>query len=100
MKKVCARIPLAAALLAVALWAQRPAITSQGTFTLIDFPDAASTQVWGVNSRGEMVGVYVDSANVSHGFLYSRGHGRPLGPERNGQQRRSERNTSANLFHE
>lgn len=53
--------------------ADRPAIvTKDGSFTLIDVPDSTSTQVWAINSRGEMVGVYV-SAGVTHGFLLSGG---------------------------
>lgn len=51
----------------------RPIVTSQGAFTLIDYPNSTSTQIWSVNGRGEMVGVYVDGARVNHGFLYSRG---------------------------
>lgn len=48
-------------------------VSNHGTFTLIDYPDAASTQIWGINARGEMVGVYVDAARATHGFHYSRG---------------------------
>ena len=56
--------------------------TAQGSgqqiqFTQIDyqFPDgtkADSTQAWGINPRGNIVGVYVES-NVTHGFLRSGG---------------------------
>jgi probable HAF family extracellular repeat protein len=62
-------------MLAAALYAQtpRPAVTSHGVFNLIDFPGAVSTQVWGINSRGEMVGVYVGADRVTHGFLLSGG---------------------------
>jgi probable HAF family extracellular repeat protein len=51
----------------------QPLVTPQGTFTLIDYPDAASTQIWAVNGRGEMVGVYTGADRTTHGFLYSRG---------------------------
>ncbi len=70
---------LAAGALAGALYAQAPAmsspavVTSYGVFTFIDYPGAVSTQIWAINSRGEMVGVYVDAARVTHGFLYARG---------------------------
>ena len=35
----------------------------------IDFPGASSTQTWGINSRGEIVGFYVSTDNVTHGFV-------------------------------
>ena len=35
-------------------------------------PDAKATQPLGVNSHGEIVGVYVDAADVPHGFLRGR----------------------------
>jgi hypothetical protein len=41
-----------------------------GTFTSIDFPGATFTQVAGVNSAGEVVGIYDDATNVEHGFTY------------------------------
>src|SRR2546426_5800674 len=42
------------------------------SFTTIDFPGAISTQTWGINARGDIVGFYV-SAGVTHGFLLSGG---------------------------
>ncbi|MDQ6759814.1 MAG: PEP-CTERM sorting domain-containing protein [Acidobacteriota bacterium] len=42
------------------------------TFTAIDFPGAASTQPWGSNTRGDIVGQYV-SGGVTHGFLLNAG---------------------------
>src|SRR5882724_5723988 len=44
------------------------------TFKTIDFPGAASTQAWGINSRGDIVGYYVSADKSSHGFLLSGGH--------------------------
>ena len=41
--------------------------TSDG-FTSVDFPGADTTGVWGLNSRDEVVGVYLDAAG-EHGFL-------------------------------
>jgi probable HAF family extracellular repeat protein len=76
MKLCCLLI---AAKLAATLHAQevptpeRTAVTTEGVFTLIDYPDATSTQVWGINARGEMVGVYVSADRVTHGFLRSGG---------------------------
>ncbi len=62
-------------LLAAILFAAPPrsAVTPAGDFTLIEYPDAISTQIWGVNTRGEMVGVYVSTDRVTHGFLISGG---------------------------
>jgi probable HAF family extracellular repeat protein len=42
-------------------------------FTLIDYPDAASTQAWGINSRGDIVGFYTGADKNSHGFLFNGG---------------------------
>src|SRR5258708_2775411 len=43
-------------------------------FSVIDFPGAASTQAWGINSRGDIVGFYVAADKTSHGFLMNGGH--------------------------
>jgi probable HAF family extracellular repeat protein len=43
-------------------------------FTTIDFPNATSTQAWGINPRGDIVGFYVTADKASHGFLLSGGH--------------------------
>src|SRR5580658_6294679 len=48
------------------------------TFTTIDFPSAASTQSWGINPRGDIVGFYTTSDTASHGFLLSGGHFTPI----------------------
>ncbi len=53
-------------------------ITPQGgmngafDFVSIDYPGATLTQAVGINSRGDVVGGYVDSAGKMHGFLLSR----------------------------
>jgi hypothetical protein len=47
-------------------------LLSQGTFTPIDFPGGFFTSAQGINSRGELVGVYVDTAD-GHGYLLRRG---------------------------
>ena len=41
-------------------------------FISIDYPGATSTQTFGINSRGNIVGAYVDSAGKQHGFLLVR----------------------------
>jgi len=38
-------------------------------FTTIDVPGAVSTQAWGINARGDIVGSYVDAGSRSHGYL-------------------------------
>jgi hypothetical protein len=41
-------------------------------FTTLDFPEAASTQIFGVNGRGDVVGQYVDTQGNTHGFSYNK----------------------------
>ena len=41
------------------------------TYTSIDHEGARSITASGINARGEIVGSYTDSANVTHGFLLS-----------------------------
>ncbi len=69
----------------VAPLAPRPALTASlsergesrsertPTFTTIDVPGAASTQAWGINARGDIVGSYVDVNKHTHGYLLRRG---------------------------
>ncbi len=40
-----------------------------GVITLVAFPGATFTEAWGINDSGEIVGNYVDAANVTHGFV-------------------------------
>ena len=42
-------------------------------FSNIDVPFATSTFPIGINDRGEIVGNYLDRAQIVHGFLYSQG---------------------------
>jgi len=42
-------------------------------FVSIDYPGARATRPNGINSHGDLVGSYDDSAGKSHGFLLSRG---------------------------
>ena len=41
---------------------------SKGKFTTIAFPKASGTQPTGINDKGEVVGLYLDSSALSHGF--------------------------------
>src|SRR5260370_24905737 len=45
----------------------------QGAFTALDFPGATSTQAWGINLSGDIIGFYVSADKATHGFLKSRG---------------------------
>lgn len=38
------------------------------TFTPIDFPGATSTQAWGINASGEVVGFFTNPDNTVHGY--------------------------------
>jgi probable HAF family extracellular repeat protein len=46
-----------------------PLVVAQGTYTQIDVPDATLTNCDGINTAGEIVGVYQDSDFISHAFL-------------------------------
>src|SRR5581483_1774997 len=54
------------------LAATRP-LTAQGTYTQIDYPGATTTWALGINSAGDIVGLYYDSSQNAHGFLLSGG---------------------------
>lgn len=43
------------------------------TFLSLDYPGAVSTALYGMNSRGDMVGTYENPANFFHGFVYKNG---------------------------
>src|SRR5438876_7873447 len=43
------------------------------TFTTIDVPGAASSEVDGINAAGQMVGIYIDAGGKGHGFLLDKG---------------------------
>jgi probable HAF family extracellular repeat protein len=59
-----------------------------GTYTILNDPlstgTPGSTQAYGINDRGQIVGSYMDSSNTGHGFIYSDGTyttlDNPLGP--------------------
>ena len=42
-------------------------------FVRFDFPNAAATFALGINARGDIVGRYVDTDGVTHGFLLHKG---------------------------
>ena len=47
--------------------------TQMFAFTPIDVPSATGTIATGINSRGDVVGIYDDTAGNSHGFLLKSG---------------------------
>ena len=53
--------------LAVTAAAQTPA------YTTLDFPGATATLAWGINNRGDVVGLYTLPDKTNHGFLWSGG---------------------------
>ena len=48
-------------------------LVAQGTYTQFDIPGSLQTFILGVNSKGDMVGIYQDSVNGFNGFLFSGG---------------------------
>jgi uncharacterized membrane protein len=44
-------------------------VLKNGLFMTVDVPDALATQVFTINAQGKIVGAYVDSEGVQHGFL-------------------------------
>jgi len=49
--------------------AQRPGTSVQ----TLDFPGAVLTRAFGINATGEIVGLYIDAQNVTHGWLLKNG---------------------------
>jgi uncharacterized membrane protein len=71
--RVVAVLALAFALAAVVVLGTREALASGATFTTIDFPGAVYTLATDINKTGEIVGRYIDTAGINHGFLLSNG---------------------------
>jgi probable HAF family extracellular repeat protein len=44
-------------------------LLDNGTYTTLDVPGSTSTQAWGINDSGEIVGTYADAGGGQHGFL-------------------------------
>jgi len=44
-------------------------VYSAGKLTAINFPKSNGTQAYGINDKGDVVGLYLDSASVQHGFV-------------------------------
>ena len=43
-------------------------VYAKGKFTAVNFPKSNGTQATGINDKGEIVGLYLDSADLTHGF--------------------------------
>lgn len=43
-------------------------VYSKGKFTAVNVPKSNGTEATGINDKGEVVGLYLDSANATHGF--------------------------------
>src|SRR5882724_9539698 len=59
--------------LSCALGAASNVLADGPTFTTIDFPGATQTLAWGINTRGDIVGNYVNADKSDHGFMLSGG---------------------------
>ena len=44
-------------------------VYANGKFTAINFPKSNGTQALGINDKGEVVGLYLDSSSAQHGFV-------------------------------
>src|SRR5437763_5619440 len=74
LPRVFQRLIVAVSVLAmVAISTARANADGPGRFTTIDYPGAVFTQALGINPSGDIVGSYVDSGNVEHGFLLRNG---------------------------
>jgi probable HAF family extracellular repeat protein len=56
-----------------AMYASPAGAELQLVFTTLEVLGAVSTNAQGINARGDVVGIYTDTAGLQHGFLWSRG---------------------------
>ena len=69
-------LPMAAMILTAALAVSAAAQTP--TFTTIDYPGSTATMAWGINTHGDIVGIYMLADKKWHGFLLSGGNYTPI----------------------
>ncbi len=50
------------------------AVSASFSFTAINFPGATRTRAVGLNDRGDIVGDYIDSSGVRHGYMLHQGN--------------------------
>ena len=48
-------------------------VITTGKFSVFDYPGTLSTQGYGINDSGEIVGSYTDDAENLHGYIYRNG---------------------------
>src|SRR5436305_761222 len=65
--------PMRMALRSLLLLIAAAPLMAQGTYTQIDYPGSIDTFALGINSSGDIVGLYRDSSQLAHGFLLSGG---------------------------
>lgn len=53
-------------------------VVQNGTFRPYDIPASTATQIWGINSDANFVGLYDDSNGNEHGFLQNWGSSPPI----------------------
>ena len=56
-----------------AMYASLAGAELQLVVTPLEYPGAVSTNAQGINARGDVVGIYTDTAGLQHGFLRRRG---------------------------
>jgi len=56
-----------------AMYASLAGAERQLVFTTLEYPGALLTNAQGINARGDVVGIYTDTAGLNHGFLWRRG---------------------------
>jgi probable HAF family extracellular repeat protein len=49
-------------------------LLDQGTLITLDVPGSTSTQAFGLNNDGQVVGAFIDNATKMHGFVFQHGH--------------------------
>ena len=49
-----------------------------GTLITLDVPGSTSTQAFGLNNVGQVVGAFLDGAGKTHGFLFANGSFRTI----------------------
>jgi hypothetical protein len=74
MSMLCLALVLAAACLAPC----SPAMAYDYKFMPLDVLGAKATYAYGLNDQGQVVGIWLDSEDLAHGFLYDKGAYRPL----------------------
>jgi probable HAF family extracellular repeat protein len=60
-------------LFALAIGAASAAAPEKYTYTVIDYPEAFNTGVFGINQSGQLSGTYFDHKGIAHAFTYREG---------------------------